>query len=191
MKTTLEAGYQFSENLELSYEQWFNNNIYSPEESSTSDFSSRGNEPAPIEGESLYTTDGSFKLKLSNLWRSSDKKTSVSYEGRIFLPTHPLKREAGMLTAVRNLFKVERQLFTPALSVNAAVAPMFHVYQQSGSVADSGPAANPWFENDFIVGCTVKLLPKLTFNFPIFFDVTRFRGYEQGARYDNSWVYNL
>lgn len=171
-ENTIELGYRFSPRVSLSYMQFVNTNMYSPGPSTP------GLDP--------YLSDGAFRLKMNDIWISEDTKTTFSYEFRPLLPTFAPKAEAGMLTTVRNYFKLKHRLsswFTMAV----AEVPMVHVFSHAGYQG----AANPLFENMFVWMPEFEISSRLTLSMPVFYHLTRFSNYAAGATNSGSWTHTL
>lgn len=170
-ETAAELGYDFKPGASLFYRQEFTTNVYNP-----------GN----VNGINSIAGDGYIKGMNYNLLPIDGTNLTLGYEGRVFLPTVERKRDAGMLTAIRNYFWV-KYAATNSLNFYVAEVPVLHVYNQVGS----GNAANPVFENK------VELVGEYNFNkdlrlvVPIKYGITKHSSYKVGAKNNDAWVNNV
>lgn len=169
---TAELGLKVSEQFSISYFQDFNL-MLSETESATS---------------GLVSKDGAGKLSFNKIAESEDKTLAFSDEVRIYAPTDDAKRAAGMMTALRNYFKLSRKL-SPAVTIQAMEVPILHLYSEDGSVGDKGKkVANPIFENQIIFELNAKFSEGVALVLPIKYCVTKNRSYAQ-AENDGAWTY--
>jgi hypothetical protein len=132
--------------------------------------------------------DGHVKAKFDDIW--TDGKTGFGYELRVYAPTNEAKRDAGMVTAVRNYFKLSHKI-SPVVTLGFAEVPIFHFYSDAGVAGATGPGANPSFENRMILGLDFALSELVTFSLPLHFYTTKYRDYVAGASNNDSWSPNL
>ncbi len=169
-------GYQFNKNNNVVYKQEFNTNLYDPKLSQASS------------GLNAYLVDGYLRERLNNI--VSMGNFSLSYEGRQYLPTWSVRREAGMITALRNYAKVKYQA-TPQFAVIAEEIPVIHFYNQAGSLTSKGPAANPVFENRATLGLEYLVSDKLKLSLPVFISDVRTRSYRSDASNNAKWIHKV
>jgi hypothetical protein len=174
-ENTLEGGYQFDRQTRLSYVQFANTNIYNP---------AAGN-PGAISGVGLALQDGFLRFKRSELWVSSDKQTSVSYQARLYTPTFGARRDAGFISFLRQYFTWMHKAGIVDFIVSEA--PAVYGYTQAGY---SG-TANPLLENMVVAELDIHLAKGVILSLPIIVEQFRYRSYAAGARYNNSWLNQL
>ena len=169
-------GYQFTRDTSATYKQDFNTNVY---------------DPHLIESQSglnAYLVDGYFKEKITNLINIGS--FSLGYEGRQYLPTWALRRQAGMLTAIRNYLKIKYQA-TSRLILTFEETPVVHLYDQPGSITRKGPLANPIFENRSSVGAEYAFSDRLKLILPVMLSDVRNREYDSAAVNNSKWSHKL
>jgi hypothetical protein len=169
-------GYQFNKNNSLVYKQEFNTNLYDP------------SLPESKSGINAYLFEGYLKAKANNVYQNGD--LSLSYEGRQYFPTWSVKRDAGMLTALRNYAKVKYQL-TSAVALTAEEVPVIHLYNQAGSMGAKGPNANPFFENRASIGLDYAFSDKLKLSIPLLVSSVRTRAYDNLAANNDKWGHKV
>jgi len=169
-------GYQFSRNLSATYKQEFNTNVYDPQLTEIQS------------GLNAYLVDGYFKEKVNSI--VSNGNFSFSYEGRQYLPTWANKRNAGMITAIRNYAKFKYQP-NPSLALTIEEIPVLHVYANAGSITKKGPVANPLFENRSSVGLEYAFSDNLKLIVPVLLSDVKTRAYSSEAVNNSRWVHKL
>lgn len=169
-------GYQFNRDNSVVYKQEFNTNIYDPKLASAQS------------GLNGYLVDGYLKEKVNNIYSSGN--LSLGYEGRQYLPTWTAKRDAGMITALRNYAKLKYQA-SSNLALTFEEVPVVHVYQQAGSMTSKGPVANPIFENRASVGFEYSFSDKLKLIAPVLLSDVRTRSYSVNAANDSKWLHKV
>lgn len=127
--------------------------------------------------------DGFLKYKYASLW-SNNSGTSLTHQPRIYLPTASSKRDAGMITAVRN-YLILTQKFTESMSVSLYEVPILHVYSRA---AATGVKANPVAENRVYLGFNANLTNALSFEFLIMEFSTRTASVS-GAANSAAWTH--
>lgn len=157
-ENSAEVGYQFSPAFSLIYHQDFWMNLYNS--------SLAGGE----NGMGFIVQDGFFDWYRDRFLESADKTWSLSYEGRLIVPVKAVRREAGMISALRTYFILGKKL-GEAVTVNLIEAPILHAY---GKAAYDGNA-NPLFENRVSLQVSVNLSKELGFAFPISWSATKMR----------------
>lgn len=170
-----QLGYQMNPNARLFYRQEFNTNVFNPGVSS--------------QGLGLYANDGSFRFQ----WKDFAKLTSTlaaSYESRLYLPTLAVKRNAGMVTSLRNHLKLTQNIGAMT-SVSLEEVPILHIYNRAGNVSLRGVEANPIFENRLTLSFEIKPTTSLKFVLPLILHDVRFRDFQTGAKNNNSWSHKL
>ena len=172
-----ELGYQFDLNTVLSYRQEFNTNIYNP----TSE-ANGGIDPT--------AQGGFFRGQLKNVWVSEDKDWDLSLEARTYLPTNAGKRDAGMITAIRN-YGILAYKASDTVDVSLFEIPIIHMYDRAGF----GEKANPSFENRVYLDVFANLSEDITLEFPLMLYSTRTRSFSLAdgtqAKNGNQWDHNL
>lgn len=131
------------------------------------------------DGLGLIAQDGFFDWTYDNFFQNSDESLSLSYEGRLYLPTFSSRREAGMLTALRNYIILGKKI-SPTLRVNLIEAAILHAYDRAAHTGQ----ANPFLENRVTVQVVWNMSEKLQLSFPVAWSVTRMRTAE-GAKFSN------
>ncbi len=176
MQNTVELGAKFNDNFALSYAQDFSTNVAkSGGVAAAGDFT-----PA------WY--DGFFRLNFSKIRQSEDKLFSFSDQVRVYLPTNPAKREAGLITALRNYFVFDRKV-TSHMNFTFYEVPILHLYDRSGNTDAKGKSvANPIFENRIVMEPSFTPVPGVTVGLPLNVIVVKFRDF--GPKADNSgeWI---
>jgi hypothetical protein len=165
-----ELGYKFDPDTFASYRQEFNTNLYQPSKVS--------------EGVDATAMDGYLRGGVANIWRADD--LSLSWEGRAYVPTNEIKRDQGMLTAIRNYAILNYQL-SPAVGFTIADAPILHVYDRAGA----NGIANPIFENKLDVGPSFAFTDRLKLFVPLKLSNLRHRAFANGAVNNDAWVHSL
>lgn len=129
--------------------------------------------------------DGHLKVVVPNLW--TDGTTSFTNEFRGYFPTNSQRRDAGMMTALRNYF-IFTHRFSPTVSFSFIEAPILHVYSEAGTDSPTGSSANPVFENRNIVSFNMNLGPTVTLSLPLHFYATKHRDYKPTAANNAEWT---
>jgi hypothetical protein len=157
-ENSVEIGYQFSPVFSLVYHQDFWTNLYNSTLAGGSD------------GIGLQPQDGFFDWYRDRVLESSDKTLSLSYEGRLFVPTMASRQQAGMITALRTYFILGKKL-GETVSLNLVEAPIIHAYSQ----ASHGGKANPLIENRIGLQVSFNLSKELSFTIPLSWSATKMR----------------
>jgi len=168
-------GYQFDQKNSVVYKQDFNTNIYEPKS-------------AAVSGLNASLADGYLKEKFNDLY--NDGKLSLSYEGRQYLPTSTVRRDAGMVTALRNYVKLKYQA-TSNFALSFEEVPVIHIYSSAGTITGKGPLANPVFENRASVGLEYVFSDKIKFMCPFLVSDLRTRGYSSLAENNEKWLHRI
>lgn len=174
-ENSVSFGYRFPSRLQVLYQQELWSNL--------------SDSPKLAGGAqgSVFARDGFFSLSLDKFWKSEDQTWFASYEGRAYLPTFAARRDAGMITAVRNYFTLGKKV-TPYLTLTATETPVAHIYSQNAF----GGKANPLFESRFQFKATVNLTSQLTLGLPLIWQDTKMResaGAAKSGIWDNYiWV---
>jgi len=172
-ENTVKFGYQFRKNLSVSYTQYINTNIYSPFDNDT-------------KGLEVFAHDGFFRMKMKNIWNSPDGTWSFGWQPRIYMPTHASKRDAGMVTIVRNYFDIKKQI-TDGFSITGTLLPIVHVYDKAGIITDGEAEANPLIENRIYLTADIDIVKNLTLSIPIMWHLTRYHDFQTGADDNSAW----
>ncbi|MBI1860413.1 MAG: hypothetical protein HYR96_05800, partial [Deltaproteobacteria bacterium] len=179
-ENTIEAGYRLG-GVKMSYLQWFNTNIFNP--TTEAQGAGEGN------GLALIASQGLFRVKVADVWKSADQKTSLAYQGRVYLPTWSGDRDTGMLTQVRNYLTLKTEV-SSLLTLDGSIVPIFHGSTRAGTVASSGSlSANPIYENMVILEATFNFTDKLSLAIPLILEQTRYRDFAPGAKNNDAWAY--
>ena len=157
------------------YKQEFNSNIYDPGKNS---------------GLGLYAYDGYFKGYTGDLWKSDSLPLTFGYEGRLYLPTYSSRRDAGMITFVRNYLRLTYK-FSNSFNVVLDEIPVLHIYNQAGSVTSSGATANPFFEDKIELTPNYNITQTVRLSIPIKYSATRYSTYLAGSKFNNGWGHYL
>lgn len=139
-----------------------------------------------------------FQMGHGYLWGEfgnllADRATgfSLSWEPRLYLPTHAEERQYGFVAATRQYLKVEFEL-SPQVGLFLWEVPIFYSYRQSGYVTDDEPTANPSFENRMEFGPRLSFFnDKLRFKLPVVLQSIRTRNFDGAAPNNNRWVHYL
>lgn len=162
-------GYQFDKTKSLSYYQAFNTNLYDPGTSA--------------KGLGLYAFDGFLRGKVNKIYESGG--TSLNYEARAYAPTYSAKRDAGMITIIRNYAKLVMD-FNKTFSLAVYEIPIVHVYSRSANLGK----ANPLFENRVYLIGTINFTDKLSLDLPVMFHQSKARG-ASGTANDGKWTFHV
>lgn len=166
---TLDLGYEFTPGFSLDYNQYVNTNLSNPQ---------RG-------GFGLEPQDGFLRARFRNVWQNAKKDLTFEIEERVYLPTHAPKRDAGMITALRSIFTLIKQV-TPKFSLIAQEIPIVYGFDRSGTA--NGP--NPAFENRLYLIASYDFTPKVNFSFPVLLWATAQRRFGPTAVANASrWTY--
>jgi hypothetical protein len=178
-ENTARAGYQFNKTLQVDYTQYFNTNL-------------RASGMAPLTPDTKFAFDVGFVRALVNdIYTSTDKTVSLSYQAQVYTPTNSQLRDAGMITYVRNYIMLKKVL-NDSVSLSAMELVIPHIYSQSGSVVAGVPTANPIYENRiYLIADFTLIKDTLTFSLPLMFNSTRYRDYASGATLNNRWQHVL
>ena len=164
-------GAQLDPKTTLVYKQELNSNLFDPTNSQN--------------GVNLYAYDGYFRERSNDIWKD-DSGHSISLESRIYLPTFSVKRDAGMLTTLRQYVKFKKWI-TPSFNVSFEEVPMFHLYSRAGF----NNAANPWFENREYVSAEYIFTKTVRLFFPFIISHSRYREFGETAKYNSSWQHKV
>lgn len=164
----VELGYDFNPGTSLFYRQELTTNLYNP-----------GN----VSGIDSNAGDGSIRGTLYNLLPLEGTPYTFGYEGRVYLPTMERRRDAGMISTIRNYLWLK---YSPTKSFNLYVAevPVVHLYNQVGT----GNTANPIFENKVDMIAEYNFTRNFRASLPIKFSITKYSNYKVGAKYNDAWV---
>jgi len=175
MENSVSFGYRFPSQVKVLYQQEVWSNL-----------TTSPSLPGGPQG-SIFARDGFFSFVSDSFWKSDDAQWFTSYEGRAYLPTFAVRRDAGMLTAIRNYFTLGKKL-SPWATVTLTETPIAHVFSTN---AFNGKA-NPIFENRFQVKATLNLTSQLTLGLPLIWQSTKMRqspGASKSGIWDNYiWV---
>jgi len=170
-----QLGYQFSKTFQLFYRQEFTTNLFNP--------------GASASGLGLYAYDGTLRARVNDFYKPS-ASSSVSYEGRVWMPTYSVRRDAGMIVALRNAARIKQSL-TSTVSVSLEEIAVGHVFSRSGNVGKNGPEANPWYENRVYLTFEVKPTQSLKFSLPFILTSIKYRDFQAGAKNNDSWGHKV
>jgi len=166
-ENSFDLGYQLSPQSLILYHQDYWMNLYNSRLAGGED------------GLGLIVQDGFFDWTYDNFFKSADDSVSLSYEGRLYLPTFASRREAGMLTALRNYLILGKK-FSPDFQLNLIEAAILHAYDR----AAYNSQANPFWENRVTIQTVWNLNEKWQFSFPVSWSVTHMRT-APGAQFSN------
>ncbi|NBX92122.1 MAG: hypothetical protein EBQ85_02695 [Proteobacteria bacterium] len=167
MENAVELGYRFHPQLQLTYKQEIWGTLSQPMSKS------------PISN--VYSRDGYFDLLSEKVVTSEDGTVFLTYEGRIYLPTFAARRDAGMLTAIRNYATIGKKM-NSWITVTASETPIVHLFSQDAYLGK----ANPVFENRFQLKASINLTDKLSLGLPVIWQATKMRA-SLGASKSDIW----
>lgn len=167
MENAAELGYRFNPKLQLTYKQEVWGNLVQP-----------GSSAAP---NNFFIRDGWVDVLCDKVISSEDQSLFFTYEGRAYLPTFETRRNAGMVTAIRNYATVGKKLAS-WMTVSATETPIAHFYSQDSFMGK----ANPAFENRFQLKAGINLTSKLSVSLPLIWQATKMRT-SQGAAKSGIW----
>jgi len=173
-ENSAEVGYQLNPKFQVLYHQDFTMNLYNPATQSG------------VQGVGLQAMDGFIDWFREAWMESQDGSISLSYEGRLYVPLAATRRDAGMITALRNYFILGKKL-SNGVSVNLIEAPILHFYDQPSYLGK----ANPAFENRLGIQLAYKFQEKWSFSLPLLWSATQLRTVSQstGSRLDHFvWI---
>ncbi|MFM8269579.1 MAG: hypothetical protein ACKN9V_05255 [Pseudomonadota bacterium] len=169
MENSVSFGYRFPSQFQMLYQQEIWSNL-----------SSSPTLPGGPQG-SVFARDGFFSFTTDKFWKSEDESWFATYEGRAYLPTFAARRDAGMLTAVRNYFILGKKV-NPYLTMTVTEAPVLHLYSQDSF----NGKANPVFESRFQLKAALNLTSQLTLGLPLIWQRTKMRE-SAGAAKSGIW----
>jgi len=158
---SVELGYRFNPSFQLLYHQDFWTNLYN------------SSLVGGAEGVGLIVHDGYFDWFSDRVWESQDKSLFISYEGRLYAPTFSSRREAGMMTALRNYLIVGKKV-NETVSVNFVETPIIHFYDRASHLGK----ANPALENRMTLELALSLTSKLGLSLPLSWSAMKMRAVE-------------
>lgn len=132
-------------------------------------------------------TAGDFivRAKINNIWEDRSAGLSLSYEPRVYLPTRESLRNAGMITTVRNYFKLKQDLGA-GHALTLMEIPIAHVFDNAGVAGK----ANPAFENRVYLVYEASLTKDLSLAVPLMWNATKGRSLA-GAPGNSDWGHVL
>ncbi len=149
-------GYQMTPDNSVDYIQYFTTNLYNP------------TGPSQL---GLLGEEGFVRGRFNNLQVSPRTGVSVGYEARLYLPTKPAQRKAGLITAMRNYVNFTK-VVSPKATVLVQALAATYAYERGASSASGTFTANPLVEPRLYVVPMFQLTPKTTLNFPVMFWAT-------------------
>ncbi len=169
---TIELGYQFNAKTKLSYAQFLVTDLF----------------PASGTGQGVNLRgDGGFlRLRVNDIWVSASKKTTLSYQPRIYTPTDNSLSGRGFVATIYNALRLQTDVGS-GVKLGIAEVPMFQIYSQNGFVNSKGAnQANPIYQNRVELTLDVALLKNLSFSLPIILDAMRNHEFA-GSTFGSSW----
>ena len=166
-ENSAELGYQLSKKFQVLYHQDFLMNLYNPSAQSGA------------QGLGLQAQDGFFDWFREAWVESTDGTFSVSYEGRLYLPVASNRRDAGLITALRNYFIFGKKV-SNRVTFNFIEAPIFHFYDRP----DFKGRANPILENRLGLQLALKLADKWSLSLPLLWSATKLRSMSSSSNAD-------
>ncbi|NBX92121.1 MAG: hypothetical protein EBQ85_02690 [Proteobacteria bacterium] len=160
-ENSMDVGYRFNPSSRLIYHQDFWTNLYNS-------VLVGGND-----GLGLQIHDGYFDWLAENIFENADKSLSISYDARVYVPTFTPRRDAGMVTAIRNYLIVGKKL-NETFSLVFVETPILHVYDR----AVHEGRANPLAENRMTFEVDINLTSKLALSLPVIWSAMKMRAAE-------------
>lgn len=144
--------------------------------------SDRSTDMAPV------MKDGHVRFSFNNVWKSSQHDLKLDDRLWVILPTNAAKRDAGMVTEIRNWIIFTNKV-TDRFSFSFTDIPILHLYSQPGTTDSSGDAtANPIFENRVMLTFNTVLGGGLSLSIPFELYATRHQDYMAGATNNDAWA---
>jgi len=163
----LNLGYKFTPRFNMDYVQYFNTNLADPSYQSA-----------------VVGDDGFLRARLSKIYESRQQDITLDYETRVYMPTNPARRAAGMITAWRNYATFTKK-FSPTFSLITQVIPIVYAFEVSGR----NGAANPVFDSRLYIIASWDITSKINFEFPLMVWATRYQRHAIGAVHNDLWGY--
>ncbi len=175
-----QFGYKFESGNSIYVRQEFNTNLYDPGLSEARS------------GLNATIVDGSIRAKINNILQDKALGLSFNWEPRLYVPTNPIKRDAGQIAGVRSYFKVRKQ-FTPTASIQLSDSPIAHFYSQNGALVAGKSVANPLVENRILLEVEFEIpgVQGLSLYIPMEFASVRNRDFSTKAAFNNRWSHKL
>lgn len=141
-------------------------------------------------GSAVAPFDGFLYAQLNRIDLGSEYRLTFSFEPRLYVPTHGVKRDQGFLTQARLYLRLESEV-SRQLSFQLISVPILHVYSRAGtggaSPGDPG-VANPLFEHRlYLAASATSPDGRWSLYFPIIFSTTRYSSFAAGASRSDSW----
>jgi len=124
--------------------------------------------------------DGYLRYQVRDFVKNETSGVTLSGDFRANLPLGRNSQEAGLITALRSTLLVTLPL-SPSTRFEIRETPIFFVFKDSGHVGSQGPVAHPIFENRFSMGPVFNIGSTVTLLTPVYFFLTKYRNYQQGA----------
>lgn len=172
-----QMGYQLGSGAQFVFRQEFRTNLYNPKLAPGGD------------GMHLSTDDAFFRARVNDVYALTGS-LSLNYEGRLYLPTNAQKRDAGMITAMRNYARFRAKL-SPTLSLFVEEIPILHAYSQPGAIVRGKAEANPIVENRVVLAAEWVFASQWKLFFPLTMRSTRYRDYAPKAKHNDAWAHKL
>lgn len=172
-ENNIVLGYRFDRDRYLSYRQEYNTNLYEPRSQLAN-------------GMSLTATDGYLRGGIANIWQAESMPLSFNYEGRLYAPTFAVRRDAGMITALRTYLRWTYR-FSDKLSISLDEVPVIPVYDRAGAVVNGRAVANPAFENKVELVTVYNFAKDFVFILPFKYTASRNRDFSKAARANGTW----
>jgi hypothetical protein len=180
---TLDLGYQFSPFTSVDYLQYLNTGLLEP----------NGIFPS---GPPVVLQDGFLRGRFRRVWENVANDLNLDIETRVYVPTHPVKRDAGMIVGLRNILSLTKR-FSRAFALTLQEMPVFYAYGRNGTAVfnqtkqDYDYTSNPDFEDRLYLVASVDLASKWNLSFPLMFWATHFRSFNSAANHDGGWGFTL
>jgi len=175
---SVELGYALNDTIEFSYLQEFGTNLYDASSSSSK------------QGVNLRIFNGYFRGKFHDLWTNDEGDLSFSYESRMYLPTDPVRREAGLVTSLRNYIKLNKSV-SNMVSITATEVIIVPIYSQAGADSTTNLKASPIFENRVYLTTDLFLTQNIILSLPVMLNMTRHAYIHPDAKNNDRWAYYL
>lgn len=171
---SVEAGYQFSENVSGSYVQGFYTGLSDNTGTHTA----------------IHMQDSYLRARFKNIWQDAGQVFSFGFQSRTYLPFSVASQNAGMILAQRNYLEFAAKV-SDTVTLSLSEIPIFHIYNRSATVAADGTVtANPNFENRIYLTASFKVTDAVSFDMPLMLYLTEHRNFA-GVNGNTDWLLHI